>query len=107
MVKSLSGSDGLGGSSSSSASASDVARLHLMGARLVKLAARLRTGRPGALGAARQLALARAAADLNAVTRVALPGDAGAFPPLPPPQDGAFWVRACLLCAAHLTSAAL
>ncbi len=89
LPKAPSGSSGFGG-----AAAPDLNRLHLLAACLVKLAARLRTGRlPGSVGAARQLALARAAADLNAVARVALPGDAAAFPALPPPHDGSFWVR--------------
>ena len=67
--------------------------MHLLFACLVKLNARLRTGRKGPLGHARQLALAKAMHDLSEVARNALPSDAASFPTLPDPLDGQFWVR--------------
>lgn len=69
------------------------ARMHLLFACLVKLNARLRTGRKGALGHARQLALAKAMHDFSEVARNALPSDTESFPALPDPLDGQFWVR--------------
>ena len=68
-------------------------RVHLLLACMVKLNARLRTGKTGPLGHARQLALARAAHDVNEVARNALPSDAASFPILPGVHDGHFWVR--------------
>lgn len=67
--------------------------MHLLFACLVKLNARLRTSRRGALGHARQLALAKAMHDFSEVARNALPSDAESFPALPDPLDGQFWVR--------------
>lgn len=67
--------------------------MHLLFACLVKLNARLRTGRKGPLGHARQLALARAMRDFAEVARNALPSDADSFPALPDPLDAQFWVR--------------
>ncbi len=67
--------------------------MHLLFACLVKLNARLRTGRKGALGHARQLALAKAMHDFSEVARNALPSDTESFPALPDPLDGQFWVR--------------
>lgn len=66
--------------------------MHLLLACMVKLNARLRTGKPGPLGPARQLALARAAHDINEVARNALPSDSASFPTLPGAHDGQFWV---------------
>lgn len=67
--------------------------MHLLLACMVKLNARLRTGKPGPLGHARQLALAKAAHDVNEVARNALPSDVASFPTLPGVHDGHFWVR--------------
>jgi hypothetical protein len=69
-------------------------RMHLLLACLVKLNARLRTGRPGPLGQARQLALAKAAHDICEVTRNALPSDSASFPSLPGAHDSQFWEKA-------------
>ncbi len=69
-------------------------RMHLLFACLVKLNARLRTGRKGPLGHARQLALARAMHDFSEVARNALPSDTDSFLTLPDPMDSQFWVSA-------------
>ncbi|KAK9905588.1 hypothetical protein WJX75_002584 [Coccomyxa subellipsoidea] len=69
------------------------ARVHLLLACMVKLNARLRTGKPGPLGHARQLALAKAAHDVNEVARNALPSDVASFPTLPGVHDGHFWEK--------------
>lgn len=68
--------------------------MHLLFACLVKLNARLRTGRKGPLGHARQLALARAMHDFSEVARNALPSDTDSFLTLPDPMDSQFWVSA-------------
>ena len=68
--------------------------MHLLFACLGKLNARLRTGRKGPLGHARQLALARAMHDFSEVARNALPSDTDSFLTLPDPMDSQFWVSA-------------
>lgn len=72
----------------------DKNRMHLLLACLVKLNARLRTGKPGPLGHARQLALAKAVRDLSEVARNTLPSDSALFPSLPATHDSQFWEKA-------------
>ncbi len=74
--------------------------MHLLLACMVKLNARLRTGKSGPLGPARQLALDRAAHDINEVARNAMPSDSASFPMLPGAHDSQFWVRP-LSCLKH------
>ena len=76
--------------------------MHLLFACLVKLNARLRTGRKGPLGHARQLVLARAMHDFSEVARNALPSDTDSFLMLPDPLDGQFWVSTLLSLALSL-----
>lgn len=77
--------------------------MHLLLACMVKLNARLRTGKPGPLGHARQLALARAVHDITEIARNALPSDAASFPALPGVHDSNFWVcHSKSHCMAHI-----